>query len=162
MGHLTVNNWSTKIGLEAGPTGARSNRSSQHWHNHLPATGTEFLPRVTALVGRLVLFCLVHFIRRVQTHFPSTLFKIKPLAICNAVGSSKISLMLPWCQEPFLDGSLVEIMLDECIYANSEFDFVIEGFDRIARGFLPKLKDDVIYRARVSEIKQDEHGVSVK
>jgi hypothetical protein len=43
----------------------------------------------------------------------------------------------------------MEIILDECVYTNGEFDFVVDGFDRIARGFLPKLGDDIIYKAKV-------------
>ena len=64
--------------------------------------------------------------------------------------------------EPFLDSSLIEIILDECVYGNSEFDFVVEGFDRIPRALLEDLSDDVIYKARVSEIKHDDKGVAVR
>ena len=64
--------------------------------------------------------------------------------------------------EPFLDSSLIEIIIDECVYGNSEFDFVVEGFDRIPRGLLEDLGEDVIYKARVSEIQHDDKGVAVR
>ena len=66
--------------------------------------------------------------------------------------------------EPFLDLGLVEVLNDECVYGTTQnqFDFVLNGFDQIPKGFLPHLKDEINYRAKVTGINQSEDGVAVK
>ena len=63
-----------------------------------------------------------------------------------------------------MDMGLVETLIDECVYGTTQnqFDFVLNGFDLIPKGFLPQLKDDIVYRASVTGIKQSENGVAVK
>ena len=66
--------------------------------------------------------------------------------------------------EPFINLGLVETLIDECVYGttNNQFDFVLNGFDLIPKGFLPHLQEDIVYRAKVTGIKQSEDGVAVK
>ena len=66
--------------------------------------------------------------------------------------------------EPFIDSGLIENVLDECVYngTNNVFDYVLKGFDLIPRGYLPDLEDDIVYKAKVSEIKQYTSGVQVR
>ena len=65
--------------------------------------------------------------------------------------------------EPFSNSGLVEIILDDCVYSgtHNEFDYVVGGFDLIPRGFLPELSEDIVLRAKVSDIRQSKDGVSV-
>ena len=44
----------------------------------------------------------------------------------------------------------------------NQFDYVVNGLDLIPKGFLPLLENDIIYRAKVTEIKQSEDGATVK
>ena len=48
---------------------------------------------------------------------------------------------------------LVEFMMDEC-YFQQDLDMIVGGKDQLAHGFLPFLRNDIVFYSKVSKIKQ--------
>ena len=65
--------------------------------------------------------------------------------------------------EPLIEKSLMEILIDECIFGvGTSFDYVVNGFDAIARGFIPTLRPDVKLNSKVTSISQTDTQVTVQ
>ena len=55
-----------------------------------------------------------------------------------------------------------EILIQKCVHATAEgFDYIVDGFDKLPKSFLPQLKDKIIFKAKVSKVQQSKKGVTV-
>jgi monoamine oxidase len=65
--------------------------------------------------------------------------------------------------EPLIEQSLMEILIDECIFAgDTMFDYVVNGFDAIPRGFVPTMMPHVMLNSKVTAINQTDTQVTVQ
>ena len=80
--------------------------------------------------------------------------------------------------EVHLDDSLVEMLIDECmyrkssketrgsysIYSNDHFEYVVNGMDLIPRSMAENLNNnaEILYNAKVTEIDQSNDKISIK
>ncbi len=64
--------------------------------------------------------------------------------------------------EAFLNQALIEAVMDDCVFDNTELTKVKGGFDLIARGFLPSLGANVQYNSMVTKIRQNAAGVNIE
>ena len=63
--------------------------------------------------------------------------------------------------EAFMYDALVEIIVDECVHEDPQFQYVLHGMDLIPRSMAEALKDDIQLNAKVYNISQDSNKVSV-
>ena len=63
--------------------------------------------------------------------------------------------------EAFMYDSLIEIILDECVHEDPQFQYVLHGMDLIPRSMAEELKEDIQLNAKVYNISQDSDKVSV-
>ena len=62
--------------------------------------------------------------------------------------------------EPFLDISLVEILVDECLQVDPDFVYIRHGMDLLPRAMAENL--NIQYNAKVTEIDQSGYKIRVK
>ena len=64
--------------------------------------------------------------------------------------------------EAFLDSGLVEIMVDECVHANPQFQYIRHGMDLLPRAMASSLGHRIQYRTKVLEVDQSGYKVRLK
>ena len=64
--------------------------------------------------------------------------------------------------EAFMDTSVVESIIAECLHLDPKLDRIVGGMDNLARAFLKFLKKDIKINAKVTGIVQTHHGVTAR
>ena len=63
--------------------------------------------------------------------------------------------------EAFLDAGLIEILIDECVHEDPDFQYILNGMDLLPRAMAKALKDDIHFNTKVIKVTHDNVGVSV-
>jgi len=54
-----------------------------------------------------------------------------------------------------LDNSLIEILIDDCVFGNGGgFDYIYGGFDQLPNAFIPHLEKNIVFHSKVFRIQQ--------
>ncbi len=65
--------------------------------------------------------------------------------------------------EAFLDSALVEIVIDECVFSDPQFQYIRHGMDLLPRGMAKDIGlDRIVYDTRVTEIDQSGYKIRLK
>ena len=51
-----------------------------------------------------------------------------------------------------MDDGLVEILVDECVHENPQFQYVLHGMDLIPKSMAKALREDIQYNSKVVKI----------
>ena len=57
---------------------------------------------------------------------------------------------------------LMETVIEECTFGNTDLTKIHDGMDQLPRSFLPFLGGNISYNSMVSKIKQTKKGVEVE
>ena len=63
--------------------------------------------------------------------------------------------------EPYMDKSLVDVMLLKCLQTSAKRKILVGGMDRLVNAFMPKLKGRIRFNSKVTGVSQDRNGVKV-
>jgi len=63
--------------------------------------------------------------------------------------------------EPFLEDSLVETLVAECVHLDPDFQYLPEGMDTLPRAMAKELEGQIFLNSKVTKIEQDKSRVRI-